>query len=449
MRPLRSILSRIVVLHIVAVAITTLTISLALTWLLDRAIDNIHDEAMRKQATSIAAHLRVGPDNKPILQLPPEIEGIYSQPYNRYVYAVVDRDGAVLFSSQTSQRPVFADWDRTELSSEEERHGDATISGVSLRKTLNGTDYWIQTGENLSNRDALTDDITSGFFREVGWITVPILLVLLVIDIAIFRRALWPLKRASAIAQEIGPSRTDIRLPADDVPLEVKPLMTAVNRALDRLDEGFRVQREFAADAAHELRTPLTVVRTRLELMEDKELVAGLRKDLDGISHLVNQLLEFAEIENAEVADDEVADLRSICEEVAAFVAPIAIAQKKTVALTGSELPVRVHGNAEMIRRAVLNLARNAVEHTAENTIVEFELAADGTISIRDFGPGIAADEKEAIFRRFWRRDRNRSGSTGLGLSIVRRIAEIHNATLRVDSPPTGGAIFTLAFRRS
>jgi signal transduction histidine kinase len=449
MRPLRSILSRIVVLHIIAVAVTTLTISLALTWLLDRAIDNIHDEAMRKQASSIAAHLRIGPEGKPVLQLPPEIQAIYSQPYNRYLYAVVDGDGAVLFSSQANRSAVFADWDRTALSSEEERRGDATISGVSLRKTLDGKNYWIQTAENLSNRDALTDDITSGFFREVGWITVPILLILLVIDIAIFRRALWPLKQASAIAQEIGPARTDIRLPADDVPLEVKPLMTAVNRALDRLDEGFRVQREFAADAAHELRTPLTVVRTRLELVEDKELVAGLRKDLDGISHLVNQLLEFAEVETAELAEDDIADLREICEDVAGFIAPIAIAQKKMVALTGCETPVPVHGNAEMIRRAVLNLARNAVEHTAENTTVEFDLAADGSIAIKDTGPGIAADEKDAIFQRFWRRDRNRSGSTGLGLSIVRRIAEIHDATLRVDNASTGGAIFILAFRRA
>lgn len=449
MRPLRSILSRIVVLHIIAVAVTTLTISLALTWLLDHAIDNIHDEAMRKQATSIAAHLKAGPDGKPLLQLPPEILAIYLQPYNRYLYAVVDSEGTVLFSSQANRGPVFADWDKTDFSSEEERHGDATISGISLRKTLNGKDYWIQTAENLSNRDALTDDITSGFFREVGWITVPILLILLVIDIAIFRRALWPLKQASAIAQEIGPARTDIRLPADNVPLEVKPLMTAVNRALDRLDEGFRVQREFAADAAHELRTPLTVVRTRLELVEDKELVAGLRKDLDGISHLVNQLLEFAEVETAELAEDEIADLREICEDVAAFIAPIAIAQKKMVSLTGSETPVRVHGNAEMIRRAVLNLARNAVEHTADNTTVEFGLADDGTISIKDAGPGIAADEKEAIFKRFWRRDRNRSGSTGLGLSIVRRIVEIHDATLRVDNAPAGGAIFILAFRRA
>jgi signal transduction histidine kinase len=448
MRPLNSILSRIVVLHIVAVAITSLTMAAALSWLLNRATDNIHDEAMRKQAASIASYLRMGPDGRPVLQLPPDLQGIYSQPYNRYLYAVVTRDGTVLFSSQSNQAPVFSDWTRADLSRDETRRGDATISGVSLRKTLDGREFWIQTGENLSNRDVLTDDITQGFLREVGWITIPILLVLLVIDIAIFRRALLPLRRASIVAQQIGPASTDLRLPADDMPLELKPLMTAVNRALDRLDEGFRVQREFAADAAHELRTPLTVIRTRLDLVQNQELVTSLRRDLDGISHLVNQLLEFAEVETAEISSDEVADLREICENVASFVAPLAIAQKKMVAVTGNELPVLVFGNSEMIRRAVLNLANNAVAYTAENTTVEFHIGPEGTVSIKDAGPGIPADERDLIFRRFWRRDRNRAGSTGLGLSIVRRIADIHGAAIENTNNPDRGATFTLLFRK-
>jgi signal transduction histidine kinase len=447
MHPLNSILSRVVVLHIVAVALTSLAMCIALSWLLNRATGNIHDEAMRKQAAAIASHLRMEPDGKPTLQLPPDLQGIYSQPYNRYLYAVVDESGTVLFSSQTNRAPVFSDWARTDLSLDETRRGDATISGVSLRKTLDSKDFWIQTGENLSNRDALTDDITRGFFREVGWITVPILLILLVIDIAIFRRALLPLRHASLVAQDIGPTRTDVRLPTDNMPLEIKPLMMAVNRALDRLDEGFRVQREFAADAAHELRTPLTVIRTRLDLVDNQDFVVSLRRDLDAISHLVNQLLEFAEVETAEIAPDETADLREICESVAAFVAPIAIAQRKMVSLSGIEASVRVYGNAEMIRRAIVNLAKNAIEHTKENTTVDFLLEADGTVSIVDAGPGVSTDEKELIFQRFWRRDRNRAGSTGLGLSIVRRIAEIHGATLSVATAANGGAVFSLAFR--
>ncbi|MGC5393925.1 hypothetical protein ACPXAZ_25350, partial [Escherichia coli] len=83
----------------------------------------------------------------------------------------------------------------------------------------------------------------SNFFRRVGWITIPILLILLATDILIFRRAVTPLLRASEEARSIGPARTDIRLPTEGIPSEILPLVTAVNQAFDRLEEGFHVQR--------------------------------------------------------------------------------------------------------------------------------------------------------------------------------------------------------------
>ena len=137
---------------------------------------------------------------------------------------------------------------------------------------------WIQTGENLANRDVLIDDIVADFYKNVGWITLPILLVLLIADIAIFRRALRPLWQASEIARDIGPTRTDLRLPTEEIPREVRPLVSAINLALDRLEEGFRIQRDFTADAAHELRTPLSILRTRLDTLEDKQIGQALRQ---------------------------------------------------------------------------------------------------------------------------------------------------------------------------
>lgn len=99
-----------------------------------------------------------------------------------------------------------------------------------------------------------------------------------------------------------------------------------------------------------------------------------------------------------------------------------------------------------MLGRAIRNLAENAINHTAAGTTVEFVVEDDGTVSVLDQGPGIGEDERKLIFRRFWRRDRRKQGSTGLGLSIVQRIAELHSAEITVENREPQGARFTLKF---
>ncbi len=397
----KSILSRIVFLHVVAVVITSILMSLALSWLLSYATNNIHDKAMQEQAVSVGEHLRALPDGSLELKLPQDLLGLYSQPYGRYSYAVIDGKGRVLF---------------------------------------------IQAGEDLANRDVLIDDIVADFYRNVGWITLPILLVLLIADIAIFRRALRPLRQASEIASKIGPTRTDLRLPTEEIPQEVRSLVSAVNRALDRLEEGFRIQRDFTADAAHELRTPLSILRTRLDLLKDEKMSEALRQDVDGMAHIISQLLDIAELDSFVIDPSEKADLRSVAAEVAEFVAPLALAQGKDVALLGVDQPVWVKGSPEMLNRAIRNLAENAINHTAPGTTVEFVVEDNGTVSVADHGPGVADEEKNLIFQRFWRRDRRKPGSTGLGLSIVQRIAELHSATITLENRRPKGARFSLRF---
>jgi signal transduction histidine kinase len=164
------------------------------------------------------------------------------------------------------------------------------------------------------------------------------------------------------------------------------------------------------------------------------------------MSRLVSQLLEVAEVETAVLHPTERADLHAICTEVAGFIAPIALAQGKSVALVGFDGPVVVNGNAEMLNRAIRNLAENAITHTPPHTVVEFHLEKSGVVSIRDFGPGIPDTEHDLIFQRFWRRDRNRIGSIGLGLSIVRRIADLHTAQISVTNVSDRGARFSIAF---
>jgi signal transduction histidine kinase len=444
----KSILSRIVVLHVVAVVITSVFMSLALSWLLNYATNNIHNEAMQEQAISVGEHLTAQPDGHLALDLPQDLLGLYSQAYGRYSYAVTDDHGRVLFSSLRDNAALFpADARSSDVEFLQQRFGEATVSGASVRKTVDGQSVWIQAGEDLANRDVLIDDIVADFYRDVGWITLPILLVLLIADIAIFRRALRPLREASEIASDIGPTRTDLRLPTDEIPREVRPLVSAINLALDRLEQGFRIQRDFTADAAHELRTPLSILRTRLDLLEDKKIRQALQRDVEGMAHIISQLLDIAELDAFVVDPLEKADLRSVTAEVAEFVAPLALAQGKDVALLGTAEPVWVKGNPEMLGRAIRNLSENAINHTAPGTTVEFVVDQNGTVSVLDQGPGIAEGERNLIFQRFWRRDRRKAGSTGLGLSIVQRIAELHSAVVTVENRAPSGARFSLKFK--
>ena len=443
----KSIISRIVFLHIVAILIASVLMSLALSWLLNYATNTIHNKAMQEQALAVGEHLSISPDGGLELHLPQDLLGLYSQAYGRYSYAVVDERGGVLFSSLKDRGALFPSDTRSgAIEYLEQRRDDATMSGASVRKRIGNQAVWIQAGEDLTNRDVLIDDIVADFYKNVGWITLPILLVLLIADIAIFRRALRPLRQASEIAAGIGPARPGVRLPIEEIPREVRPLVSAVNQGLDRLEEGFRIQRDFTADAAHELRTPLSILRTRIDMLDDQTMRQALRQNVEGMAHIVSQLLDIAELDTIVIDPGEKADLQSVAAGVAEFVAPLALAQGKDIALSGSTEPVWVKGNPEMLGRAIRNLAENAINHTTAGSTVEFIVERDGTVSVLDHGPGIGEGEHSLIFRRFWRRDRRKPGSTGLGLSIVQRIAELHAAVITVENRKPNGARFSLKF---
>jgi signal transduction histidine kinase len=436
-------------LHVIALVITAIVMPVVLYWFFKWAANDLHDQAMRDQAQLVAHYLVLQADGTWTLDLPPALEDIYSQAVGRYAYAVVDDAGRVLLSSSDDRSAIFADDPRSsDIAYLETRRGKAAISGVSLLKEVDGRKVWVQVGEDLAHRDVIVDDIVADFFKRVGWITLPVLLSLLAIDIVIFRRALRPLLNASELAKKINPRRTDIRLPIEQMPKEILPLVQAVNQALDRLEAGFRVQREFTADAAHELRTPLTILRSRVDTLADRGTSKALHKDIEGMARVVNQLLDIAELEILSIDPLEKADLHAICAEVAEFAAPLALAQGKNIALSESDAAVWVNGNPEMLSRAIRNLVENAINYSPPGTTVEIVVEDSGMVRVLDEGPGIKEDERELIFQRFWRRDRRRTEGAGLGLSIVRRIADTHAATISVENRPTGGATFSLRFAR-
>jgi signal transduction histidine kinase len=443
----RSIITRIVVLHVVAIGVTSILMPLALYYLLDQAANNLHRDALRSQAFTISSFLRPQPDGGLALDIPPEVQPLYSGNYGLYAYAVLDTQGRVLFSSRSDGGPLFTpdeqsvnDWFIRRRSS------GTTLFGVSVPRPIGERMYFIQVGQDLAHRDVIIDDVVASFFPRVAWITFPILLLLLLIDILIFRRALDPVREASTTAAAIGPQRTEVRLPEQSMPAEIVPLVHAVNQALDRLEAGFRAQRDFTADMAHELRTPLAIVRARVDSLEPGPIRDALRADLVNMTRTVNQVLDIAELDNFIVGTDAKADLHEVCSDAVGFMAPLAVELGKTIALTGEPEPVWVRGHAEALFRAVRNLIENALRHTPSGLSIEVEVLKDG-VRVLDDGPGVPEADRETIFRRFWRRDRTSGDSRGLGLAIVARVAEAHDGSVTVENRPGGGAVFTLRVR--
>ena len=435
----KSILSRIVALHLVAVIVAAVLLRFVLHWSLASDIATLQLNTMAAQIEIFARHLEPASRGGWSLHLPDGVRDQYSDAYDRYSYAIIDDAGKVIFSSHASKQPLFAiDPDATGIVPYRARtpRGARTIAGASARKDIDGHPVWIQVAEKLSHRDVIVDDVLANFLRQEVWIIVPVLLLLLVADTIIFRLAMRPLHRASDRAKHISPTRLDVRLPTDDMPPEILPLVKAVNQALDRLELGFRSQREFAADAAHELRTPLAILRTRIETLPHSEASRALGRDVENMSRVVSQLLDATELETAVVDPESVADLHEVGVEIAEFIAPLALKRGKSIELIGVDEPVLIVGNAEMIRRATRNLVENALHHTPEGTTIEIVVGQDGSISVIDNGDGVPPENRESIFKRFWRQSTRASGGAGLGLSIVKKIVEAHHGSITVEDAP-------------
>jgi signal transduction histidine kinase len=286
------------------------------------------------------------------------------------------------------------------------------------------------------------------WFAEVGSEVLPAFVVILVGSLLVIavgiRRDLKPLLRIAAAAERIGPSDIASRLDESDVPVEILPLVRAVNGALGRLDAAFASQRQFTADAAHELRTPIAVLRARVDALPENSTSRALRKDLDRLGRLAEQLLTVSVLDSRAFDLDADVDVGAVTRGVVAELAPLAVARERNLAFEGPDRPVYVSGNVSALEEGVRNLIENALRHTPYGEVVDVAVRDNGTIEVMDRGPGVPLHHREMIFRRFWRGAAAGHQGAGLGLPIVRHIAEAHGGSVHVASREEGGAVFRI-----
>lgn len=308
---------------------------------------------------------------------------------------------------------------------------------------------WIETGVPAHELNQALEGIRATI--GVGFGVLVLLLGL--VPIVIVTRALGPLRTLCEQADAVGATSPELRLAEDGCDGEVRALVAALNRALDRLGTALEIQQRFTSDAAHELRSPVTAIRTRCEVSlrrpgnaeSFRDAVKAIHQTSLRLGQTIEGLLALSRHDSIIPAFEDT-DLAVLAREAITIHEPFAVAKDVTLSV---DLPsaIPVVGSAALLRDAIAVLLENAVRFTPAIGNVHVTGNGVGWIAVEDTGPGIPAEEIPRIFQRFYQVDPSRSphrGGTGLGLAIARAIADLHGASIVVTSTVDRGSRFEL-----
>lgn len=446
-------------------------VSIGVTWLVAQGIANApFDRALEYNVQTLARLVTVQQGQTQFVLPQPAREILRADDADRVYYQLLDSHGKLLSGEADVPHPT---------TDEPPVPGVVTLRNGEMRgKPVRVASLWLtnddddtapallQVAETREKQSVLATEIIKGvLLPQFAILPLAVLLIWLALV-----RGIKPLSVVEARIRERRPGDLS-PLDESSVPLEVVPLVSSVNELLDKLNDSIHTQKRFLADAAHQLKTPLAGLRMQADLAQREGANADeLKQSLKQIgrasvraTHTVNQLLSLARAESTGAGTGrQPCDLARLTIEVVREAVPRAIEKRIDLGYDGAEAGapgVVLEGNPTLLKELVRNLVDNAINYTPSTPerpgVITARVLADPfghvvLLQVEDNGPGIAESDRELVFEPFYRVLGNEADGSGLGLPIVREIANQHHAQVKLEDAHPGrqppGARFTVRF---
>lgn len=302
--------------------------------------------------------------------------------------------------------------------------------------------YRVVVGQEWEYRQDMALDVVSS--QLTPWlVALPVMLLLLIV---LLSRELKPLKKLAQTLRARSPDATDA-LPIQGVPAEVRPLLDSLNHLFARTQEMMTRERRFTSDAAHELRSPLAALKVQTDVAQlsqddpqaQEKALTQLHAGIDRASRLVDQLLTLSRLDSLDSLDGvEQIAMADLLQSAVMDIYPPAQQAGIDIRLNINAPEVTRTGQQLLLSLLVRNLLDNATRYSPRGSVVDVTLDAR-RFTVRDNGPGISLDALTRLGERFYRPLGQDATGSGLGLSIVKRIAALHGMHVALGNAPEGG----------
>jgi two-component system OmpR family sensor kinase len=434
----RRLRARLLIATLITVVVTT--IGLAIHYGSD--IPDLRQRKVLELAEEIAAFARQSPSLPELRQLIDEGEAAFRRNPDAYGWIVYNESGRVMLSSSAhwqDQRPPIAG----ALDADEWTHhtGDGDVWWAGKSFPYQEETWRVLVVANGDPAGILARLIAGEMLVHILLPIAPLALLFAWTSLGVVTSTLRPLKVLAEDARRVRDFSSIRALDAESAPTEIRDLVIALNSSLEELARIATREREFMLDAAHALRTPLAALKARLDLdaSDNDTTLAALASDVAALIRLTTQMLALANSEHLSVSREQRADINAVATDVVARLTPLACQKKVDLGISMSEPTPLVQADADALTHALTNLVENALKHAPAHTRIDVRVLADPpTLEVRDYGLGMDPTLLPEVGRRFFRQGFQDGEGAGLGLSIVSRIAEAHQGSLRLTNCSPG-----------